>query len=53
FPLYFTAIHFGPSNNESSSNHGAEVLEKMAEIAQTYHDIRSSSNLQCKYIKTP
>ncbi|CAG8650321.1 8366_t:CDS:2, partial [Gigaspora rosea] len=37
-------------NKKRGSNNGVEVLQQMANIAQTYHDT-SSNNMQCKYVK--
>ncbi|CAG8722220.1 42093_t:CDS:10, partial [Gigaspora margarita] len=53
-PLYFNTIHFGESDNiYGKLNNGIDVLQKMAEIAQTYHDTSYSNNMQCNYVKSP
>ncbi|CAG8462443.1 11502_t:CDS:2, partial [Dentiscutata heterogama] len=53
-PLFLNTIHFGGSNDEfGDSEGGAEVLKKMAEIAQTFHDNSFSNNVQCKFVKAP
>ncbi|CAG8447325.1 5673_t:CDS:2, partial [Scutellospora calospora] len=47
-PIFFNTIHFG------HSLFGAGVLQKIAEIAQTYHDTSySNNNMQCKFVKAP